>query len=37
MYFTLKQLQYFVAAAQFGSIRIASEHINVSQPSISSA
>lgn len=35
--FTLKQLKYFVAAGDAGSIRKASEAINVSQPSISAA
>jgi len=35
--FTLKQLRYFVAAGEAGSIRKASETINVSQPSISAA
>jgi len=37
MRFTLKHLQYFVAAAEAGSIKLASERINISQPSISSA
>jgi DNA-binding transcriptional LysR family regulator len=37
MRFTLKHLEYFVAAAEAGSIKLASEHINISQPSISSA
>ncbi|NKB77763.1 MAG: LysR family transcriptional regulator [Gammaproteobacteria bacterium] len=35
--FTLKQLKYFVAAGEAGSIIRASENIHVSQPSISSA
>lgn len=35
--FTLKQLRYFVAAGEAGSIRKASDTINVSQPSISAA
>ncbi|MBX2869304.1 MAG: LysR family transcriptional regulator [Acidiferrobacterales bacterium] len=35
--FTLKQLRYFVAAGDAGSILKASENIHVSQPSISSA
>ena len=35
--FTLKQLRYFIAAGEAGSIRKASEEINVSQPSISAA
>lgn len=37
MRFTLRHLEYFVAAAEAGSIKIASERINISQPSISSA
>ncbi|MBX2823135.1 MAG: LysR family transcriptional regulator [Gammaproteobacteria bacterium] len=37
MRFTLRQLQYFVAAGEVGSIRQAAERISVSQPSISSA
>jgi len=37
MRFTLRQLQYFVAAGELGSIRQASEQISVSQPSISAA
>lgn len=37
MRFSLKQLQYFVAAAETGSIKLASERISISQPSISSA
>ena len=37
MRFTLKQLEYFVAAAEAGSIKLASERINISQPSISAA
>lgn len=37
MRYTLKQLQYFVAVAQAGSIKLASEQINISQPSISTA
>ncbi len=37
MRFTLKQLEYFVAAGEVGSIKQASERINISQPSISSA
>jgi DNA-binding transcriptional LysR family regulator len=35
--FTLKQVAYFVAAAETGSITLASERANISQPSISSA
>ncbi|MGE0004033.1 MAG: LysR family transcriptional regulator [Parvibaculaceae bacterium] len=34
---TLRQLRYFVAAAEHGSIVLASESINISQPSISAA
>ena len=37
MRFSLKQLQYFVAAAEAGSIKLAAERISISQPSISSA
>ncbi|MEM7563925.1 MAG: LysR family transcriptional regulator [Pseudomonadota bacterium] len=37
MQFTLKQLSYFVAAGESGSILRASENIHVSQPSISNA
>ena len=37
MRFTLKQLEYFIAAGEASSIRKASEIINVSQPAISSA
>jgi DNA-binding transcriptional LysR family regulator len=37
MRLTLKQLEYFVAAAEFGSIKRASEAIHISQPSISAA
>ncbi|MBN9670499.1 LysR family transcriptional regulator [Roseibium aggregatum] len=37
MRFTLKQLEYFVAAGETGSIARASERIHVSQPSISTA
>ncbi|MGI9351164.1 MAG: LysR family transcriptional regulator [Rhizobiaceae bacterium] len=37
MRYTLKQLEYFVAAGETGSIKIASEKINISQPSISTA
>jgi DNA-binding transcriptional LysR family regulator len=35
--FTLKQLGYFVAAGEAGSILRAAENIHVSQPSISNA
>jgi DNA-binding transcriptional LysR family regulator len=37
MRFTLKQIEYFAAAAETGSITQASEHVHISQPSISSA
>jgi DNA-binding transcriptional LysR family regulator len=37
MRFTLKQIAYFVATAETGSITHASERVNISQPSISSA
>ncbi|WP_234731849.1 LysR family transcriptional regulator [Acidocella facilis] len=37
MRFTLKQIGYFVATAETGSITQASERVNISQPSISSA
>jgi DNA-binding transcriptional LysR family regulator len=37
MRITIKQLEYFVAAGELGSIKQASERINISQPSISSA
>ncbi|WP_417691278.1 LysR substrate-binding domain-containing protein [Roseibium sp.] len=37
MRFTLKQLEYFVAAGEAGSIARASERIHVSQPAISTA
>jgi DNA-binding transcriptional LysR family regulator len=35
--YTLKQIEYFVAAAETGSITLASERVHISQPSISSA
>jgi DNA-binding transcriptional LysR family regulator len=35
--FTLKQIDYFVAAAESGSITLASEQVHISQPSISAA
>lgn len=35
--FTLRQLSYFVAAGEVGGVTLASERINVSQPSISAA
>ncbi|NDW01996.1 LysR family transcriptional regulator [Salipiger sp. PrR002] len=37
MRFTLRQIEYFIATAECGSIRLASERINISQPSISTA
>lgn len=37
MRFTLKQISYFVATAETGSITLASERVSISQPSISSA
>ncbi len=37
MRFTLRQLDYFVATGETGSIRLASERIAISQPSISAA
>jgi DNA-binding transcriptional LysR family regulator len=37
MRFTLKQIEYFTAAAETGSITLASERVHISQPSISSA
>lgn len=37
MRFTLRQLEYFVAAGETGSITLASERIHISQPSISTA
>lgn len=37
MRYTLRQLQYFVAAAEAGSITLGSEKIAISQPSISAA
>jgi DNA-binding transcriptional LysR family regulator len=35
--FTLRQLRYFVGAAETGSITLASEQLHISQPSISAA
>lgn len=35
--FTLRQIEYFVATAEAGSITLASERINISPPSISTA
>ena len=37
MRYTLKQLQYFVAAAETGSVKLAAQQIPISQPSVSSA
>ena len=37
MRFSLRQLEYFIAAGEAGSIPQASERINISQPSISTA
>jgi DNA-binding transcriptional LysR family regulator len=37
MRFTLRQISYFVATAEAGSITLASERVHISQPSISSA
>lgn len=37
MRFTLRQIEYFIATAECGSITLASERINISQPSISTA
>lgn len=37
MRFTIKQLEYFVATGETGSIKIAAQKIAISQPSISSA
>ena len=37
MRFTLRQLEYFVAVGEAGSIALAAEKVNVSSPSISSA
>jgi DNA-binding transcriptional LysR family regulator len=37
MRYTLRQLEYFVAAGETGSVTLASERINISQPSISTA
>lgn len=37
MRFTIKQLEYFVAAGEAGSIKIAADKISISQPSISAA
>ncbi|MGB0659853.1 MAG: LysR family transcriptional regulator [Mangrovicoccus sp.] len=37
MRYTLRQIEYFIATAELGSITLASERINISQPSISTA
>ncbi len=37
MRYTLRQLGYFIAAAETGSITLASERVHISQPSISTA
>lgn len=37
MRFTLRQIEYFIAAGELGSITLASERVNISQPSISTA
>lgn len=37
MRYTLRQLEYFIAAGETGSITLASERVNISQPSISTA
>ena len=37
MRYTLRQLEYFIAAGEAGSIRHASERLSISQPSISTA
>ena len=37
MRYTLRQIEYFIATAETGSITLASERVNVSQPSISTA
>ncbi|MGE0718746.1 MAG: LysR family transcriptional regulator [Alphaproteobacteria bacterium] len=37
MRFTLRQIEYFVAAAETGSITLASDRVHISQPSISAA
>lgn len=37
MRFTLRQLSYFVAAAEAGSVTLAAQNVNVSQPSVSEA
>ena len=37
MRYTLRQLEYFIAAGETGSITLASERVHISQPSISTA
>src|SRR5690242_18608007 len=37
MRFTLRQIEYFIAAGELGSITLASERVKISQPSISTA
>lgn len=37
MRYTLRQLEYFIAAGETGSITLASERVHISQPSISAA
>lgn len=37
MRYTLRQLEYFIAAGEVGSITLASERLCISQPSISTA
>lgn len=37
MRYTLRQLEYFIAAGEAGSITLASERVHISQPSISTA
>jgi DNA-binding transcriptional LysR family regulator len=37
MRYTFRQLEYFVAAGETGSVTLASERVNISQPSISTA
>ena len=37
LHFTLRQLEYLIAVADFGSIALAAERVNVSSPSISAA
>lgn len=37
MRFTFRQLEYFVAAGDTGSVRLAAQRVNISQPSVSAA